>query len=282
MLTCEMFLEFPDAKQDDLCLVFGSFLPGKLPLKRACIKTETGFEELEGSMIELGSGLLLAVQSARCCDTDLILRPHEQREEELAGYRKRACVIRRNGDPNSNFLTVAPTGDGTVWIRNEGDRSLRFQTPDGLVYRACAGYTESLVPSNIQAQVGPIQILLDLGGNPLDFRISAIYVKDAETPWRQCGVDCQSGTHVDSAFTRIFCGDDCQAVVESYSDYFLGRPKLEFLDISSYGPSQWYIRNKGNAPFSLIWPDGRTAKAPADGQVYRLEALATPREEANG
>lgn len=67
-------------------------------------------------------------------------------------------------------------------------------------------------------------------------------------------------------------------VVESYSDYFLGKPKLEFLSIKSYGPSLWYARNKGSAPFSLVWPDGRTAEAPADGRVYRLETLAAPRE----
>ena len=74
---------FSDAKQDDLCLTFGAFEQGELPLKQACIKTEAGFEELEGSMAELGNGILLAVQSVRCCDTDLILRPLNQRGEEL-------------------------------------------------------------------------------------------------------------------------------------------------------------------------------------------------------
>lgn len=273
---------FPEAKRNDLCLVFGPFQPGKLPLKRSCIRTETGFEELDGSMAELGNGILLAVQSERCGDTDLISRPLDQRGEELEGYRKRGCALRRNGDSNSNFLTVAPTGDGTVWIRNEGDRSLRLQTTDGLIYRVCTGYTEALTSSNVRAQLAPIQILLDLGGNPLDLRISAIYVKYGETPWRQCGMDCQSGAHVDSYFCRIFCGDDCLGVVESYSDYFLRAPKLEFLDIDSYGPSRWYIRNKGKAPVLLAWSDGRTAEAPADGQVYRLETLTAPREEANG
>ena len=92
---------------------------------------------------------------------------------------------------------------------------------------------------------------------------------------------CQSGAHVDSCFCRIFCGDDCLGVVESYSDYFLGEPKLEFLDIDSYGTSQWYVRNKGKAPFSLIWPNGRTVEVPADRQVYRLEDLSVPREEVN-
>ncbi len=269
---------FPDTKRDDLCLTLGGFKPGKLPLKRACIKTETGFEELDGSMAELGNGILLAVQSERCGDTDLILRPLDQRGEELESYRKRGCALRRNGDSNSNFLTVAPTGDGTVWIRNEGDRSLRLQTPDGLIYRVCTGYTEPLAPSNIQALVAPIQILLDLGGNPLDLRVSAIHVRYGKTPWQRGGIDCRSGSHVDSYFCRIFCGDDCMGVVESYSDYFLGKPKLEFLSIKSYGPSLWYARNKGSAPFSLVWPDGRTAEAPADGRVYRLETLAAPRE----
>lgn len=264
---------FQDAKQGDLCLTFGVFEPGKLPLKQACIKTDAGFEELDGSMAELGNGILLAVQSERCGDTDLILRPLDQRGEELEGYRKRGCVFRRNGDSNSNFLTVAPTGDSTVWIRNEGDRSLRLQTPDGLIYRVCTGYTEPLVASNIRAQVAPIQILLDLGGNPLDLRINAIYVKYGETPWRRCGMDCQSGSHVDSYFCRVFCGDDCLGVVESHSDYFLRGPKLEFLDVDSYGPSQWYVRNKGKDPLPLSWPDGRRVDAPADGQVYRLEDL---------
>lgn len=273
---------FPDAKPDDLCLTLGVFEPGKLPLKQARIKTNVGFEELDGSMVELGNGLLLAAQSERCGDTDLILLPLDQRVEELEGYRKRGCTFRRNGDSNSNFLTVAPTGDGTVWIRNEGERSLRLQTQDGAIYRVCTGYTESLAPSNICAQVAPIQILLDLGGNPLDLRVSAVHVRYGKTPWQQGGIDCQSGAHLDSYFCRIACGDDCLGVVESYSDYFLGAPKLEFLDIDSYGPGQWYARNKGNTPFSLIWSDGRTAEVPADRQVYRLEALAASGEEANG
>lgn len=276
---CKMF---PDAKPDDLCLTFGAFEPGKLPLKQACIKTETGFEELDGSMTELGNGILLAVQSVRCCNDEQVFRPLSQRREELETYRKCGCTFRRNGDSNSNFFTATATGDGTVWIRNEGDRSLRLQTPDGLIYRVCTGYTEALAPSNIWAQVTPIQILLDLGGDPLDLRISAVHVRYGEIPWQRGGIDCHSGAHVDGYFCRIFCGDDHLGVVESYSDYFLGEPKLEFLDIDSYGPSRWYVRNKGSVPFSLNWPDGRTAEVPANGQAYRLETLTVSREEANG
>lgn len=271
---------FPDAKPDDICLVFGAFEPGKMPLKQACIKTAAGFEELDGSMIELGNGILLAVQSMRCCDDKQIFRPLDQRGAELEDYRKRGCTFRRNGDSNSNFFTVTSTGDGVVWIRNEGDRSLRFQTPDGVIYRVCTGYTEALIPSNVQAQASPIQILLDLGGNALDLRISTIYVKYGRTPWRQCGMDCQSGAHVDSYFCRIFSGDDCLGVVESYSDYFLELPKLEFLDIDSYGPSRWYVRNKGQTPLSLRWQNGRSAIVPADGQVFQLDALMKNEEEA--
>ena len=60
-----------------------------------------------------------------------------------------------------------------------------------------------------------MQILLDLGGNPLDLRISAIYVKYGGTPWQQCGMDCQSGAHVDSYFCRIFS----RATGETFTDY---------------------------------------------------------------
>lgn len=275
---------FPDAKPDDLCLTFGAFEPGELPLKQACIKTEARFEDLDGSMVELGNGIMLAVQYERCCNDEQIFRPLNQRGEELESYRKCGCTFRRNGDPNSNFLTVAPTGDGTIWICNKGSRSLRFQMPDGAVYRVCVGATEALIPSNVQAQVAPTQILLDLGDNPLDLQISAVYVKYGQTTrWQQCGVDCWTGARVDGSFIRVLCGcgDDCLGVLESYSDYFLEAPGLTFLDISSYGPSQWYVRNKGGTPLSLRWPDGRTAEAPADGQVYRLEALVASGEEAN-
>ena len=271
---------FSKAKPDDLCLVLGPFQPGKLPLERACIKTETGFQELDGSMVELGNGILLAVQSERCSDNEQIFLPLEQRGPELEDYRKRSCIIRRNGDSNSNFFTVSAAGDGVVWIRNEGDRSLRFQTPDGAVYRVCTGYTEALAPFNVRSQMAPIQILLDLNDNQLDLRIGAVYVKYGQSPWRQCGMDCQSGSHVDSYFCRISCGDDCLGVVESSSAFFLESPRLEFLDIDSYGPSQWHVRNKGDAPLSLRWPGGRTAEVPADGQVYRLEALIKSGEEA--
>lgn len=273
---------FSAAKPGDLCLTLGAFEPGKLPLKQACIRTERGFEELDGSMTELGNGILMAVQPDRCGVTDLAMRPLEQQREELEGYRQKGCTLRRSGDPNSNFLTVVPTGNGAVWIRNKGDRSLRLQTPDGLIYRVCTGYTEALTSSNVQAQVPPIQILLDLGRGSLDFWIRAIYVKYGAAAWRQCEMDCQLGAHVDSYSCRIFCGDDCLGVVESYSALFPGEPKLEFLDIDSYGPSQWYVRNKGEVPFSLLWSNGRTAELPADRQVYCLEALTAPREGTNG
>lgn len=264
---------FSNAKTDDLCLTFGAFEVGKIPLKQAAIKTEKDFEELNGSITEFGSGLLLAVQSVRCDDPDLIFRPLDQRAEELDGYQKRGCVFRRNGDSNSNFFTVTSTGEGAIWIRNEGDRSLRFQTADGSIFRVCTGYTEALTSSNTQAQVAPIQVLLDLGENPLDLRISAVHVKYGASPWRRGGIDCQSGAHVDSYFHRIFCGDDCLGVLESYSDYFLDAPKLEFLDIDTYGPSEWYIRNRDRTPLPLAWPGGGTVEAPADGQVYCLKTL---------
>lgn len=274
---------FPEAKQDDLCLTFGEFKPGKMPLKQAAIKTEAVFEELEASMVELGSGLLLSVQSERCCDDALVFRPLEQRSEELEGYRKRGCIFRRNGNPNSNFFTAEATGDGTIWIRNEGERSLRFQTPDGIIYRVCAGHTEALALSNTLAQIALARVLLDLGGNPLDFQISAAHVKYGETPWRRGGLDCLApGTQVDSYICPIFCGDDCLGVLESHSDYFLGQPRLEFLDVDGYGVGQWFIRNQGEAPIPLTGPKGQTSEAPADGEIYNVRTLdAYWREEAD-
>lgn len=272
---------FREAKKDDLCLTFGEFKSGEMPLKQAAVKTEVGFEELTASVVELGGGILLSVQSERCCDGAQIFRPLEQRKVEQENYQKRGCVLRRNGNPNSNFFTVTATGDGTVWIRNEGDRSLRFQTPDGMVYRVSAGCREALAPSNAPAQIGPVRVLLDLGGNPLDFLVSAVHVKYGEAPWRRGGLDCLApGTRVDGYICPLFCGDDCLGVLESFSNYFLEQPRLDFLDIDGYGSSQWFVRNKGAAPLPLTWPDGRKADIPADGQIYRVEDLDTYSEEA--
>lgn len=272
---------FPEAKQDDLCLTFGEFKPREMPLKQVAIKTETGFEDLTASVVELGGGLLLSVQSERCCDNTLIFRPLEQRREELEGYRKRNCVFRRNGDSDSNFFNVAATGDSAIWIRNTGERSLRFQLPDGMVYRVCAGYTETLVPSNTSAQITSTQLLLDLGGNQLNFQVSAVYVKYGEAPWRRGWLEFLSpGTQIDSYICPIYCGDDRLGVLESHSD-FLGQPRLEVLDIATYGPSRWFVRNKGEAPLPLVWPDGRTADIPADGQIYSVEELGACKEEAD-
>lgn len=275
---CDRF--FSEAQRDDLCLTFGAFEPGKMPLKWAAIKTETGFEELNSSVMELSDGLLLAVVSEFCHDENLIFRSMEQRSEEIENYAKRSCVFRRNGDSNSNLFTVTTAGAGTIRIRNEGQRSLRFQTPDGMIYRVCSGCTEALTASNLQTQVAPIQILLDLNNNPLDIRVGAVYVKYGEAPWRQGGVDCLLGTCVDSFLCRIFCGDDCLGVVESYSDYYLERPRLELLD-TAYGSDHWFVRNKGEKALALTWPDGRAADVPADGQIYRLETLAAYRKEAD-
>lgn len=274
---------FPDAKQNDLCLTFGEFNWGEMPLKRAAIKTETGSEELTASMVELSCGVQLSVQSERCCDDALIFRPLEQRSEELEGYRRRACVLHRNGNSNSNLYTVKAAGGGTVWICNEGDRSLRFQMPDGMTYRVCAGCTEALTPSNTPAQIGPIQVLLDLGGGSLDFQVSKVHVRYGTAPWRRGGLDCLSpGTQVDSYICPIFCDDDCLGVLESHSDYFLGRPRLEFLDVDGYGVGQWFIRNQGEAPIPLTGPKGQTSEAPADGEIYHVRTLdAYWREEAD-
>lgn len=273
---------FPETKQDDLCLTFGEFEPGKMLLKQAAIRTETGFEELMATMVELGGGILLSVQSERCCDDILALRPLEQRSEELEGYRKRGCIFRRNGNPNSNFFTVTATGDGTIWIRNEGERSLRFQTPDGMIYRICSGYTEALALSNTPAQIAPTKVLLDLGGNPLDVQVSVVYVKYGKAPWRRGGLDFPfPGPQVDSYICSLFCGDDCLGVLESHSDYFLELPRLEFLDIDGYGPGQWFVRNKGKSSLPLTTPKGRTVNVPADGKTYGIEELDAYREEAD-
>ena len=272
---------FPEARTNDLGAVFRSFRPGELPLEQAVIKTETDFENLGSSMTELGSGILLAVYAGRCCNPSLIFRPLDQRSEELEDYRKRSCIFRRNGDPNSNFFTVTADGDGTVWVHNAGKQSLRFQTPDGRIYRVCAGYTEALVPSNLQAQVAPVQVLLDLNNGLLDLQVSAVHVRYGESSWQRGGVDCLLGSRVDSYFCRVFCGDDCLGVLESYSGYFLERPQLELLDTGSYGPTQWFVRNRGNAALTLRWPNDRAANVPADGNIYRLETLVTIREEEN-
>lgn len=272
---------FSQAAPGDLALMFREAGPGKLPLERAAIKTESGFEDLDASMTELGSGIILAVQSIRCCDMTLISRPLDQRREEMEDYRQRGCIFRRSGDSNSNFFTVSATGDGTIWLHNGGERSLRFQTPDGRIYRVCAGCTEALAPSNVQVQTAAAQVLLDLGGNPLDLRVGAVHVRYGERPWQRGGMDCQSGAHVDSYFCRVFCGDDCLGVLEPHSDYFLGQPKLELLDTESYGPNRWFVRNKGEAPLALAWPDGRTADVPADGRIYGLEALTAYAKEGS-
>ena len=266
---------FPDAERDDLCLTFQEFKPGEMPLKQAAIKTETGFEELEASLVALSDGLQLSVQAPRCCDEKQISRPLEERQEELEHCRKCGCVLRRNANPNSNHYNVTPTGDSTVWIRNEGNRSRRFQTPDGMIYRVCAGYTEALAPSNTSAQSGPIRILLDLGGNPLDFQVSAVHVQyGGEVPWLQGGFDCiLPGSRVDGYLCPLFCGDDCLGVLESFSSHFLKDPGLRLLDTEGYGVSQWYVRNKGAEALPLSWPDGLSVKVPADGKVYQSENL---------
>lgn len=273
---------FPEAKQDDLCLTFGEFKPGKMPLKQAAIKTEAVFEELEASLVELSSGIQLSVQSERCCDTTKIFGPLEQRQKELEGYQKRGCILRRNGNSNSNFYTVTATGDGAVWICNEGDHSLRFQMPDGMIYRVCAGCTEALAPSNTSAQIGPIQVLLDLGGNPLDLQVNTVYVKYGAAPWRRGGLDCLlPGSRIDSYLCPIFCADDCLGVLESYSSYFLERPGLAFMDIEGYGPTRWFVRNKGKKPLPLTGPKGWTVDVPADGQIHSIEELGAYTEEAD-
>ena len=274
---------FPEAAEPgDLYIDLGTCEPGELPIRQAAIKLESGdAEDLYASVTDCGSGALLAVYAPRCCDPDQIFRPLEQGEAELEGYRARGVVFRRSGDPNTNLYTVTPSGDGTLWIRNsQEDRSLRFQLPEG-VFRVCAGYTEPLSPANREALISPIQVLLELGGNALDFQVCGLHAKYGAGPWRRGGADCQCGPYVDATTHRLFCGDDCLGVLISYSSYFLNRPQLELLDTESYGPTLWYLRNRGETACRLLSPGGRQSEVPADGQVYRLEALWGEEERTN-
>jgi len=267
------------AEPDDLLLVFGDPAPEKAPLRAAFIKTEPKEEELNTSAIELGGELRMFTQASRCEDLEQILRPLAQRQEELEGYRARGCVLRRCLDPHSNFYSIDYSGERTIWICNEGTQSLRFQTPDGTIYRVCAGYMEELRPSNARAKIGPAKVLLDLGGNPMDTCAGAVHVRYGESPWQRAELSLAGIAHIDSYACRVFCGDDCLGVLESYSDYFLQRPGLTLLDIGSYGPSRWFFRNKRTEPFPVTWTDGQCARIPPDGAVYSLEALRASAEE---
>ena len=265
---------FGDCGQtDDLLISFCGEEAGKIPVDRAVIRTAAGDENLVVSAVQLSSGLLMTIMDASDRDADFCLRTPDQQQVKLEGYRKRKCIFRRNGDSNSNFYTVSPAGDGTVWIENCGERSLRFQMPDGTIYRVCAGCMEALQPSNAQAKISPTEILLDLGGNPLDFCVSAVYVRYGMSDWMRGGIDCQEGGDVDSFFCRVLCGDDCHGVLELRSSYYLSRPGLILLDIDGYGQSMWYVRNKGEDPLPLIWPSGVKADVPPDGFVYAMEDL---------
>lgn len=269
---------FEKAEPGDICLTFADAGRGELPVTHAFLEGVTASDALNISMLETGSGLVVTVHPD-LCDYP-ITRPLDEQTEKLKSYRNRFCVLRRNADPYSNFFRVETETDGEVWVYNKGSRTLRFQMPDGSVRRACAGYVQPLAPSSRQVQLAPTQILLDLGDNPLDFQISAVHVKYGESPWRRGGIEYLDGAHIDSYACRILCGDDCLGLVESYSKIFLRNFRLEFLDLESYGPGEWFVRNKGGEPLALRLPDGREAQAPADGRIYRLESLAGCAEKA--
>ena len=247
---------------------------GETPLKvELYLKTEDGRKELDGSALLYAKELRLGINLCREHEDPQSI-PLEERAEELARYRQAGCVLRKNPDPEDNFYRVEQTGSGTVWICNKGKRSLRFQTADGLLYRVCAGTIQPLDPANTQARIQPSKILLDVdsSGNPVDIQIRAVHVLDGGA-WRRGDVYVHCGDYTDSYHLRVQHRDDCLGVFQAYSSYFMGRSALEVLDIDSYGPAQWYIRNLDSAPLTLRRAGGEAASVPADRTVYPLEDL---------
>lgn len=158
--------------------------------------------------------------------------------------------------------------------REKNSAPLRFQTADGFLYRVCAGSIQPLEPSNTQARIEPPKILMDVdsGSNPLDIQIRAVHVLDGGS-WRNGDVYLHCGDYTDSYHLRVLYQDDCLGVFEAYSSYFMGRSALEVLDIDSYGPAQWHIRNMGSVPVSLRRAGRKCADVPADRAVYSLNDL---------
>lgn len=248
---------------------------GETPLKEELyLKTGDGRKNLDGSALLYAKELRLGINLCREDHNNAQSVPLEERAEELAQYRQAGCVLRKNPDPEDNFYRVEQTGSGTVWIYNKGKRSLRFQTADGLLYRVCAGTVQPLDPANTQARVQPSKILLDVdsGGNPVDIQIRAVHVLDGGV-WRRGDVYAHCGDHTDSYHLRVQYRDDCLGIFQAYSSYFMGRSSLEVLDIDSYGPAQWYIRNLDSAPLALCRAGSGAASVPADRTVYPLEDL---------
>lgn len=270
---------FPGMKPGDVLVTLddSELGKGKTPLQEEMyLKTGEGRKTLDGSSLLYAKELRLGVSLSRCCDKQIFL-PMEQRSEELAEYREASCVFRKNPDPDDNFYRVETTGSGTLWIRNSGQRSLRFQTADGLLYRVYAGSVQPLTPGNRLARIDPPKMLLDVsrGDGPLDIRINAVHVLDGGS-WRRGDAYLYCGDYTDSYHLRVQDQDDCLGVFEAYSNYFMGRPALDVLDIDSYGPAQWYVRNLGGLPLEIRRAGNSPSELPADQKVYAMSNLSLP------
>lgn len=271
---------FPGMKPGDVFVTLDDSELGKgeTPLQEEIyLKTEAGRKALESSSLLYAKELRLGVRLPRCEDKEQFLLPMEQRGEELAEYRQASCVFRKNPDPDDNFYRVEATGSGTLWIHNSGQRSLRFQTADGLLYRVCAGSVQPLTPGNRLARIDPPKVLLDVSrhAEPLDIRICAAYFLDNGI-WCRGDVYMYCGDYTDSYHLRVQDQDGCLGVFEAYSDYFMCRPALDVLDIDSYGPTQWYIRNLGDLPLEIRRAGGSPSELPADHKVYAMNNLSLP------
>lgn len=268
----------PGMKPGDIFITLDDSKLGKgaAPLQKELYwKTKDGRKALEGSALLYAKELRLGINLTR--DDTQYTWPLECREAELEEYRQASCVLRRNPDPDGSFYRVEQSGSGTIWICNQGQRSLRFQTADGLLYRVCAGAVQPLSPGNAMARVQPYKILLDVdgGGNPLDVQIRTVHVLEHGC-WRRGDVYLHCGDYTDSYHLRVQYQDECLGVFEAYSSYFMGRSALEILDMDSYGPAQWYIRNLDSTPLALRKDGNEAASVPADRTVYDLRALLSP------
>lgn len=256
-------------------VVFDDSDSSKWPLKKAGFRRGDDTEELMLTMLQTGQELRLGV----CADRNDVYNwlgrqsPPLSREEELRAYQKRGCMFRRSSAPESNCYTVTPPEGGRVLIANEGRRSLRFAMPDGSLYRVPAGRTAPLEPGTWAA--ARTKVLLELGG-VFDTGLQAVYTLE-DLPgavWCEGEIQSDYGSKADSYYVGIVSGDDFLGMLEVCSDW-LGSPGVEIADISSFGPSEWYVRNSGRAPAGLreYGAEGWKVMIPPDKQVYSVEKL---------
>ncbi|MBR1496102.1 MAG: hypothetical protein IJ617_00560 [Oscillospiraceae bacterium] len=216
-------------------------------------------------------------------DETIVDTPLEKRAEELAGYASRTVRFARSMESASDLYDLIEPPDWVrIRVKNEGDRALRYRTPDGKLLRVAAGYTETIWPAEEvtaeNCRTEQVRVTVDA---TTEVNVSQLELTGGS--WREIGAVLDYTAGLNDYLLRIRgVGGSLLGVIQTTAA-FSGKPALAFIDCKRYG-AVFSVRNTGDRPVTLRFPqDGDfTCALEPNGAEYTLDELLEGARAARG